>query len=49
VGTVRRECTDRMLIFNERHLRTVLTEYAQHYNPAPATPIPAPTTARAAL
>ncbi|MEO3859548.1 integrase core domain-containing protein [Acrocarpospora sp. B8E8] len=32
VGTVRRECTDRMLIFNERHLRTVLTEYIQHYN-----------------
>ncbi|MEO3859544.1 integrase core domain-containing protein [Acrocarpospora sp. B8E8] len=32
VGTVRRECTDRMLIFNERHLRTVLTEYARHYN-----------------
>jgi hypothetical protein len=23
VGTTRRECTDRMLIFGERHLRTV--------------------------
>jgi transposase InsO family protein len=32
VGTVRRECTDRLLIFNERHLRTVLSEYVQHYN-----------------
>ena len=32
VGTVRRECTDRMLIVGERHLTTVLTEYARHYN-----------------
>ncbi|MFA1551885.1 integrase core domain-containing protein [Actinomadura chokoriensis] len=32
VGTARRECTDRMLIFGERHLRAVLTEYARHYN-----------------
>jgi putative transposase len=32
VRTVRSECTDRMLIFGERHLRTVLTEYAAHYN-----------------
>jgi transposase InsO family protein len=32
VGTVRRECTDRMLIINERHLATVLTEYSAHYN-----------------
>jgi transposase InsO family protein len=32
VGTVRRECTDRMLIVNERHLMTVLTEYTRHYN-----------------
>ncbi|SNQ45343.1 Integrase catalytic region [Frankia canadensis] len=32
VRTVRTEVTDRMLIFGERHLRTVLAEYAQHYN-----------------
>ena len=32
VGTVRRECTDRMLIFGERHPRVVLTEYTRHYN-----------------
>jgi hypothetical protein len=32
VGTVRRECTDRMLILGERHLATVLTEYTHHYN-----------------
>ncbi|MBM0230370.1 integrase core domain-containing protein, partial [Micromonospora sp. ATA51] len=32
VGTVRRECTDQMLIVNERHLATVLAEYTAHYN-----------------
>jgi putative transposase len=32
VGTVRRECTDRILIIGERHLDTVLTEYTRHYN-----------------
>ena len=32
VGTVRRECTDRMLIVGERHLATVLAEYTRHYN-----------------
>ncbi|WP_420719406.1 hypothetical protein [Streptomyces sp. RTd22] len=30
--TPRTECTDRLLITGERHLRTVLTTYAQHYN-----------------
>jgi hypothetical protein len=32
VFTTRTELTDRMLIFGERHLRTVLTSYARHYN-----------------
>ncbi|WP_326772881.1 integrase core domain-containing protein [Streptomyces sp. NBC_01445] len=32
VHTVRSEVTDRMLIFGQRHLRTVLDEYAQRYN-----------------
>src|SRR5690349_8802542 len=32
VGTVRRECTDRMLIVGERHLATVLADYTAHYN-----------------
>ncbi|MEV0810574.1 integrase core domain-containing protein [Micromonospora sp. NPDC050200] len=32
VGTVRRECTDRILIAGERHLAGVLTEYTAHYN-----------------
>jgi transposase InsO family protein len=32
VGTVRRECTDRLLVIGERHLDAVLAEYARHYN-----------------
>jgi transposase len=32
VRTVRAEATDRMLITGPRHLRTVLDEYAAHYN-----------------
>jgi transposase InsO family protein len=32
VGTVRRECIDRMLIVGERHLATVLADYTAHYN-----------------
>jgi putative transposase len=32
VLTARTEITDRMLIFGERHLRSVLAEYARHYN-----------------
>jgi putative transposase len=54
VLTVRTEVTDRMLIFGERHLRSVLAQYSAHYNrqrphralqlrpPRPQAPIPKP-------
>ncbi len=32
VGTARRECLDRILIFGRRHLERVLAEYTAHYN-----------------
>ena len=32
VGTVRRQCLDRMLIFGRQHLEAVLAEYTAHYN-----------------
>ncbi len=32
VGTVRRECLDRMLILGRRHLVAVLGEFVGHYN-----------------
>jgi putative transposase len=32
VRTVRRECLDRMLIYNPRHLLGVLGEFVVHYN-----------------
>ena len=32
IGTVRRECLDRMLIFGEAHLRRILSLYAIYYN-----------------
>ena len=54
VLTVRTEVTDRMLIFGERHLRSVLARYAFHYDrqrphralqlrpPRPESPVPEP-------
>ena len=32
IGTVRRECLDRMLIFGAQHLRRILSAYAAYYN-----------------
>ncbi|GAA1927315.1 integrase core domain-containing protein [Streptantibioticus ferralitis] len=32
IRTLRAECTDRLLITGERHLRAVLSEYTAHYN-----------------
>ena len=32
IRTARAECSDRMLIYDERHLRSVLSEYIGHYN-----------------
>jgi putative transposase len=32
IGTVRRECLDRLLIVNRRHLERVLPVYIRHYN-----------------
>ena len=32
VLTTRAEVTDRMLIFGQRHLQTILAQYAAHYN-----------------
>ena len=32
IGTVRRECLDRLLIFSERQLAGVLAGYQAHYN-----------------
>jgi hypothetical protein len=32
VSTIRHECLDRVLIFNERQLVNVLSEYERHYN-----------------
>lgn len=32
ISSARRECLDRMLITNERHLQLALDEYTDHYN-----------------
>ncbi|MGH3494733.1 MAG: integrase core domain-containing protein [Sciscionella sp.] len=32
VGTVRRECLDRLLVLGRRHLEAILAGYVEHYN-----------------
>ena len=32
VGSVRRELLDRVIVFNERHLRCLLSDYVAYYN-----------------
>jgi transposase InsO family protein len=34
IGTIRRECTDHVIPFGERHLHAVLTEFVAYYNVA---------------
>jgi putative transposase len=31
IGSIRRECLDHLIVFNERHLRRVLSSYADYY------------------
>jgi putative transposase len=44
IGTVRRECLDRLLIVNRRHLERVLPIYIRHYNEHRPPPLPQPAT-----
>src|SRR5262245_33520587 len=32
IGSARRECTDHVIVFNEDHLRRILSKYASYYN-----------------
>lgn len=34
IGSVRRECLDHLIVFNARHLRRILSNYATYYNAA---------------
>ena len=34
IGSIRRECLDHIIIFNERHLRGVLSRYFQYHHRA---------------
>jgi transposase InsO family protein len=32
IGSARHECTDHVIVFNEDHLRRILSNYASYYN-----------------
>src|SRR5713101_4207741 len=32
IGSIRRECTDHLIVFNAEHLRRILAKYATYYN-----------------
>jgi transposase InsO family protein len=32
IGSIRRECTDHLIVFNAEHLRRILAKYAVYYN-----------------
>jgi putative transposase len=32
IGSIRRECLDHVIVFNQAHLRRILTIYAQYYH-----------------
>ncbi len=32
IGTLRRECLDHVIVLNEQHLQSVLTEFVRYYN-----------------
>jgi transposase InsO family protein len=32
IGSIRRECVDRVIVLGETHLRRILTKYASYYN-----------------
>src|SRR5437764_8395502 len=35
IGSVRRECTDHLIVFNAEHLRRILEKYTTYYNQSP--------------
>jgi putative transposase len=35
IGSIRRECLDRIIVINERHLRRILSSYVRYYRNHP--------------